>query len=424
MSQVFQLTHETGDWSEYSGGGGGGRFDITAAAGLAGTYGIELDQDAAVSSTPGLDPFAVSGTSVHRFGFLMALNTVSLASSAEIDYVFRVGPSGAGSTYELEIDLIDDGAGNTKIRVFYYIDGASSGSITSNALGAGTIQVEVKIQRATNATSNDGIVTLYINSTQDAQATGIDNYDDFGQWIGNCAFDMDQTESGTVTGIWYIDNVTFRDDDTAIFSAIQPFRFLGFDADNGTLLVTGLKNAATLQLFEYSDLATLTESGTTSFGSATDSDLDALTFGIFPVVRPEGDGVWYLYGRDGNNVQAQYNDTNGTLGWVDIGPGTATWGTAKYAVALMPAPTEPNDVIIAFQDDDIYRARYGTATWTKMGDASSGLRTAVRHPVRFNELLAGGTAAGTVWFSYNFGVSFTSVGGTAMGTINAFEVSL
>lgn len=215
MTQIFQLTHEANDWSEYDIGGGASRFDISASAGLQGTYGVAVDQDSAISSTPAKN-FTCSGTTVHQFGFLMDLNTVSLASSAEIDYIFKVSPG--GSTYELEVDLIDDGAGNTKLKVWYYIDGGSSGTLTSSALGAGTIQVEIKIQRAANDSSGDGIVTLYLDSSQDAQDTGIDNYDDFGQWlIGTNTMSMDQTESGTVTGIWYVDQITFRDDGGTLF---------------------------------------------------------------------------------------------------------------------------------------------------------------------------------------------------------------
>lgn len=315
-----------------------------------------------------------------------------------------MGPG--GSTYELEVDLIDDGAGNTKLKVWYYIDGGAAGTLTSSALGSGTIQVEIVIQRATNDSSGDGIVTLYIDQAQDAQDTGIDNYDDFGQWLlGTNTMSYDQSESGTVTGIWYMDNVTFRDDDTPIF-ATNTFRFLGFDADTGTLMVSGLKDEATLKLFDY-DLSTLTENGTASFGSATDSELDAKTRGIFPVTKPLEDDTWYLYGRDGNNVQVQYNNRNGTLGWTDLGPGTATWGTAKYAVTLLTAPMVSDDVIVAFADADVYRTRYGTETWVKMGTAPTGLRAGARHPTKFNELLLAGTVGGTMHYSPNFGASFT-----------------
>jgi hypothetical protein len=137
------------------------------------------------------------------------------------------------------------------------------------------------------------------------------------------------------------------------------------------------------------------------------------------------DQVLYLRGRDGNNVQVQYNDQNGTLGWIDVGPGTATWGTAKYAAALLTAPTYTDDVIAVFSDDDIYRTRFGTETWVKMGDAGTNLRAAARHiGNRFNEILVGGIAAGTAEWSNNFGASFGDVSGTALGTINAFEVSL
>jgi hypothetical protein len=171
-------------------------------------------------------------------------------------------------------------------------------------------------------------------------------------------------------------------------------------------MVSGLKDGATLKLYDY-DLDDLTENGTASFGSATDTELDNRTRGIFPMAKPMQDEVWYLRGRDGNNVQVQYNDRNGTLGWQDLGPGTATWDTAKYIIALLTAPMISDDIIVAFADDDIYRTRYGTETWVKMGDAPTGLRAGARHPTQFNELLLAGTVGGTMHYSPNFGASFT-----------------
>lgn len=205
---------------------------------------------------------------------------------------------------------------------------------------------------------------------------------------------------------------------------IPQTRYLGMAADSGKLYLTSIQENTLM--VESLALVGFAPSGTATFGTAAYADPDTFARGIFPVVRPGFDSQVYLYGRDGNNKQVQYNDLNGTLGWVDAGPGTAVWGTAKYCVALMPWPTLPSDVIAAFSDNDVYRTQFATANWVKMGDAPGNLRTAARLDTQGHKLLMAGTAAGTLYFTQNYGVSFGSgtAAGTAAGTINAIEFSL
>lgn len=199
-------------------------------------------------------------------------------------------------------------------------------------------------------------------------------------------------------------------------------RILGLAADTTNLYVTTIENS--LLTFETRTLASGGITDTDTFGSAAYTDPDSFTKGIYPVVKPNNDKVVYVRGRDASSKQVYYNDLNGTLGWVDVGPGTATWGTAKFAVALMPAPLRPlsiSDVVVAFSDNDIYQTLVGTASWTKLADAPVNLRTAARHPTSDSEMLLAGTAAGTLYYTHNLADSFDAAGGTAMGTINHIE---
>lgn len=205
-------------------------------------------------------------------------------------------------------------------------------------------------------------------------------------------------------------------------AALADRRYLGIDADFGHIYLTSITGGSVT--YNSVTIGGTAFDGTATFGAADYADPDTFTKGLYPVIRPGVDSVLYLRGRDGNSKQTWYNDLNGTVGWVDIGPGTATWGTAKFAVALMPDQLNPFDVIVAFSDNDVYRTEEGTSNWVKQGDAPSGLRCAARltGTAGFETFLAGGTAAGTAWFTQNMGVSFTG-GGTAAGTINAIEVS-
>jgi hypothetical protein len=292
----------------------------------------------------------------------------------------------------------------------------NSGGGAANAIGNAYMGNDLNI----TVINDTGGTVLFISEYNSNTDTSVDTDTSVSTVAGTSSLHV-RTLPGSQTAISVWEGTT--ESITISLASINTFRFLGFDADNANLYASGLKDQATLKLYDY-DLATLTESGTASFGSGTETELDEKTRGIFPRVKSMADGELYLYGRDGNNVQVQYNDQNGTLGWQDIGPGTATWGADKYAVALMTAPTYTDDVIAVFSDNDIYRVRAGTSIWTKTGDAGTVLLTAVRHPTSFNRILTGGTAAGTVEYSNNFGASFGDVSGTALGTINAFEVSL
>lgn len=197
-------------------------------------------------------------------------------------------------------------------------------------------------------------------------------------------------------------------------------RYLGMAADSYNLYLTGLGNG-TLGFLTYSLTTLGLLDADTVFGTATFADVDAGLRGIFPVVRPYSLAV-YAHGRDGNSKQVWYNDLGGTAGWVDVGAGTATWGTAKFAVALLPDPLKFDEAIVVFDDNDVYRTVAGTSPWVKQGDVTTNVRKAGRVFPYANQLLLAGTAAGTLFWSQNFGVTYTS-GGTAAGTINAIEIS-
>lgn len=228
--------------------------------------------------------------------------------------------------------------------------------------------------------------------------------------MGDPSFDSNFTAA-------YFDSVF-----AAEIAAEPELRTLKMDADNSSLYLTAIEDN-TLTLFTI-PLSSLVASGTATFGTAAYTDPDTFTRGLFPVIKPGVDGILYLYGRDGNNKQVWYRDHNGgTLGWQDIGPGTATWGTAKYCVALSPFPLRW-DVIAAFDDNDIYRTITGTANWVKAADAPTNLRAASRHPTSLQESLLAGTAAGTLHYTHNVGQSFDVAGGTVIaGTINHIEMS-
>jgi hypothetical protein len=422
MAQIIHYTFNANDFSELDVAPTGTKVTTSVSAGLNGTAaGVErtIGGSGDTSGSDTVSGLNDSAATEIRIGFRFNLNTLNLSSGAIV--LFQITSDTSGYLIWF---LVRESGGDI-IEFYGEDDGLTGAGVTqSSPLSSGEITVEGVVNQAATGVSSDGSVTLFVNGSQVDQVTGLDNFDAFEEFLDGLSVFYLTVDNATGSGIAYYDEIIIRDDSTPIYPPSTEFHFLGFDADTTTLMVSGLKDAGTLKLYDY-DLAALGENGTAEFGSATETDLTNRTKGIFPVSKPMQDDVWYVYGRDGSDVQTYYNNRNGTLGWVDIGPGTATWGATKYAIALMPSPTRPDDVIVAFSDDDIYRTRFGTQTWVKMGDAGGGLRAAGRHiNNRFNELLAGGTAAGTLEYSNNFGASFGDVSGTALGVINAIEVSL
>lgn len=429
MATVEEKNHDSsttlGDHYDSVSNGDGGLSIIAGAALDGSTYGVQCDWDAGGSTRRLRDALTFSSDDLALRMLIDFGNTTNGGAGVEFLNTVALRDTGTGNLI-FEIVFQFDDATNLSSRASYYSDGGASNVYTSwySIPSSGEICLEIRTVKETADTNADGTLDFYIDSVLQESITDADNFNNFNN--------IDQihnnfTHVGNAAGTMKFDQWILDDSSAASLgcsSVINAFRFLGFAADTGTLMISGLKDDATLKLYDY-DLATLTEGGTASFGSAADADLDNRTLGIFPVSRPASDDVWYLYGNDGNDLQVQYNDRNGTLGWVDLGPGTATWDTAKYAMALMPEPTSPDDVIVAFSDNDVYRTRFGTVTWVKMGDAGGTLRAAARQITnRFNEALFAGTAAGTLEYTNNFGVTFGDVSGTALGVINALAVSL
>lgn len=408
MSIVFAEDFETNDFSNWPQTvSTGTSLNITTGAALEGTYGLEFDVVPSSSDELRNEVLSIGGTT-QRFGFRLDLNDLSLATSAMIDELFRM--NNAGGDVQLIIRLVEDTG--IKVRVIAY-DGAFNPYTVTSAAQSGEITVEVKV--------TDTVVELFINGSSvgtDTAASGL-SLSSVEVLILNGA-----GGGGSNTGTFFVDDIQFENTDTELFPPGEnSFRFLGWAADGTHLIVSGLKDGATLTAYRF-DLDDLTESGTATFGAATNTEIDNGTRGLKPVWSYGNDGKWLMYGRDGNNRQVQYNTTAGTGVWTDTGAGTATWATTKVAIALMPWVLDSTDLIIAFSDDDIYRSIDDGATWVKQGDAGGTLRYGRRDAIHGERLMFGGTATGTVLYSHNWGQSCDDRSGTVLdGIAQAIAVS-
>lgn len=405
-----------------------GAVTVTTGAALnSTTNGVSTDMDAGAATIFLGELFSTTTPAGVRYRIRLDLDGLTNSNNSS-DFLTFIEISGGGlpPSADTRIGFSIDGDGSTGFTVTAYIRQDTEPTLraitTAKAMPSSDTCLEIRAVRETADGNDDGIAEFFINGVSQGSITDVQNFNSFNFDVALVETD---SSSADLTGTFKYDEWLLTDvPGTSLCATSNAFRFLGFATDNENIYISGLKDAATLQLFDY-DLTTLTESGTASFGSGTEAEIDAGTRGIFPVARPASDQILYLRGRDGNNVQVQYNNMNGTVGWTDIGPGTGTWATDKYAIGLMPAQTSPNDVIVAFSDDDVYRTILGTTSWAKQGDMPSGVaRAAVRHPTSLQEFVAAGTAAGTAHYSQNLGVSYGDASGTALGTINAFEYNL
>lgn len=410
MSQLFLSTLEPHDFSEWSSETDPGTYrETSATAALTGSYGLLWTGGASDSSERLQGSISTPSDTVVYFSFRFNKNTLSTAfGGQQTNDWFRIQDSVGTSL--LRMDLYEN-SGDFHIEVVVPND-VSNDTLVTGTLGAGALYIQVVIHQATNSSSSDGSAAIYINNVLQDSVSNVDNYDQFLQAIHDIAFNP---QGSDLTGTAYIDDVEVRDD--ASLLATNEFYALGMCADPTNLYVTGLKDDGTLSLYRY-NISSLAEDGTATFGSATTSDITGGSINLIPVWRVGSDKALYLYGRDGNNVQLQKNTTGGTGTWTDIGAGTATWTTTKIAIAALPYALNPDDIIVAFKDDDIYRTTDNGVSWTKQGDALQGLVAGGRHAIRDNWVLLAGTAAGSILYSNNAGVSTQPSGSTIItGTV-------
>ena len=415
---------EENDWTDWDNStptpSSGNRWEVVAAAALRGTsYGMRYtaansqmtgDGAADITNTP-------AGGEYFRIAFPINRNTIAYAGTNGNQIIHFLDVT--DDIYKTaEISLGYQGSWEIEARVLS--TGGTQTYLTAS-LGTGERTVELRGLRSSADGQTDGGYWLYVDGSLVDSLTSIDNYDEVKPSILRLK-DERPGASQAPTGIFYLDEIQLREDDTPIYPAANAFRFLGMAADTGKLYVVGPKDGV-LSLYEY-DLATLTEGGTVdTFGGATDAEIDSGARGVRPVVGPMADGVLYLFGRDGNDVQVQRDDNGG--GWTDLGPGTGTWVATKVARALMPDALAGADLIAAFDDDDIYRSYDEGVSWVKMGDATpTGLAAAARHPTAGNEIILAGDSAGVIYQSHNFGVSDQDISPSGGGVPSSRTVDL
>jgi len=208
MSVIANVDFETNNLNVFTGGTSDADGDMTiqAAAALCGTnYGLQVvidDTNAAYGSVGNLN----STTGKARARFYIDPNSPTFDTSEDVKVAAFRNTSAAFLAF---VSLLKTGS-NWYIAAGAYNDASSFTAATSIAITDAPHCVEFYLQRATNATSNDGRFDVWVDGTGQQSVTNIDNYDRFDVMgyvrLGAISF------SGTPLGTIYLDQLIVNDD--------------------------------------------------------------------------------------------------------------------------------------------------------------------------------------------------------------------
>lgn len=230
MSVIANVDFETNNLNVFTGGTSDADGDMTiqAAAALCGTnYGLQVvidDTNAAYGSVGNLN----STTGKVRARFYIDPNSPTFDTGEDVKVAAFRNTSAAFLAF---VSLLKTGS-NWYIAAGAYNDASSFTAATSIAITDAPHCVEFYLQRATNATSNDGRFDVWVDGTGQQSVTNIDNYDRFNVMgyvrLGAISF------SGTPLGTIYLDQLVVNDDGSQI-GGIWVQKFTGGLTPSGVL---------------------------------------------------------------------------------------------------------------------------------------------------------------------------------------------
>jgi hypothetical protein len=228
MAQRFYSGLNSNDFSEWTAATAGPpyRIRLLAAAGLGGTaYGLEGGSGG--SATHQKLRYNVSITSTkgtHRIACRVDKNTLVLTNGVAHD-LFRLTTDASTETKVFELSLIAT-AGVIYARATVNDDNSADQDVTdTTALPSGDVTIEARLQYASSTSANDGELELYVNGVSVASRSDVDIYtnevDTFGARV------ITINDGGWSSGVYYMDEIYYRDDGTQIYP--PPSAFSGYD---------------------------------------------------------------------------------------------------------------------------------------------------------------------------------------------------
>jgi hypothetical protein len=326
MSLRFQNTQEVGDNSEWdSVFTNGPRITVTAGGLNGSSYKITGQTTTLQPNRFEMDMSLLSSLgTTWRFGWRLEPNSISYGTATRMIFsslgpsLFRFYIKESGSDHVLEVDATHDDLTVTTI---------TGTTIFSNA---DEITVEIKITQAASSVSSDGTYEIFLNGISEGTATGIDNFDRFNNAKSD-EFEVDapnMTGESGFSGDIFLDDVTFRDDNTVIFPL--PVVHLKKSTDGGSNF-TDIGDSATwgtgtVSAFIADDASTLfafVDGGSRALYRSVDAGANWTNLSTLPFdveaggVSKHPDGRILISNRDAGAQTAAYAEAPDYSSWID-----------------------------------------------------------------------------------------------------------
>jgi len=211
LSIIIDIDHEGGDLTEYtSTSTDSGDLSVAAGAALAGTnYGLSLVIDDA-TGIYGIISFAspYSTTGIFRGRFYIDPNSLTMANNNNFRLV-AINNSALGAVAEIRMGY-SNGVGHT-IAAMIVDDTAAESFTTYYGITDEPHYVEFNLIRATNDSSADGSIQLWIDGVSKQTVGSKDNYDRFNTLRVVNFGAISGIDAGT-SGTFYLDELVVNDD--------------------------------------------------------------------------------------------------------------------------------------------------------------------------------------------------------------------
>lgn len=210
--EIFHITHEVGDLSEYTSTvTDGGDLSVTGAAALVGDYGLS----ALIDGTGGIYgeiEYTQIATGVYRWRFYVDPNGLTMAGGDEF-YLCRMTKQETSTRADVNLKYSSGYYINARVRE----DDGTNRVTADYAITDDVHYIECLVEYASGPTGNDGILTLWIDGVQKESITDVD-LDSRSQPDEAFLGPHSNIDAGT-SGTLYLDDFVLRDDSTEIGAA-------------------------------------------------------------------------------------------------------------------------------------------------------------------------------------------------------------
>ena len=342
MSLVFFAGLNSNDWSEWtSKSNSNAAYEIQASAALGGTaYGIKAPSGLIPDSFSNIRKSILPSGNNYRMAIRFNINTYDPTIATDTDLFAWVS-----NGVEIARIYLDTNGSVWKATALLKDDGFTERTVADpSTLPSGDITLEIRMQKASTALSNDGELGLFVNGILVASRADVDV---FNGWSAIANEAVTGVTFSLFGGAFYIDEYYFRDDDAPIFSSVSGGYVIGQaidqEQDGRTLYATIWRNN-TLYLQRWSVSGSPFKLAEVSLGAATFSEVSTKTTIAWPYAGSDSD-VW-VFGRMSSPVGAPTSGVRhilsstvgGTGTWSDVAGITGTWAINDVMDSLHITP--------------------------------------------------------------------------------------